>query len=201
MHGLHSVWCSLQGWDIGTLGNTLSGCVTQDLRVGPSEDCAIHPTHPVCLVACTSKDYCCAYRLVHKWINEGLRSLWANPISITSKWMGCINVGWKIVGSFWCNDQGWWCWVCVWRLSYAKIIKKFRVFSSNGGVFSVCDFVTQFCSHSNVSVWSVDTCVFTKLTFPLYHARHSCSIFTALWCGCPFVKLAFYLPHTLSWFG
>ena len=37
--------------DVGTLGNTLSGCVTQDARVGPSDASAIHPTHPaVCLV-------------------------------------------------------------------------------------------------------------------------------------------------------
>ena len=42
-------------WDIGTLGNTLSGCVTQDPRVGPSEVSAIHPTYLVRLVACTSE--------------------------------------------------------------------------------------------------------------------------------------------------
>ena len=55
VHGLHGVWCLFQGWDVGTLGNTLSGCVTQDPRVGPSEACAILPTQPVCLVACTSE--------------------------------------------------------------------------------------------------------------------------------------------------
>ena len=54
MHGLHGVWCLFQGWDVGALGNTLSGCATQDSRVGPSEACAIHPTQPVCLVACMS---------------------------------------------------------------------------------------------------------------------------------------------------
>ena len=43
------------GGDVGTLGNTLSGCVTQDPRVGPSEACAVHPTHPVRLVVCTSE--------------------------------------------------------------------------------------------------------------------------------------------------
>ena len=32
-----------QGWDVGTLGNTLSGCVTQDPM--PQEATAIHPTH------------------------------------------------------------------------------------------------------------------------------------------------------------
>ena len=34
-----------QAWNNGTLGNTLSGCVTQDPRVGASEASAIHPTH------------------------------------------------------------------------------------------------------------------------------------------------------------
>ena len=50
VHGLHGVWCSFQGWDVGTLGNTLSGCVTQDPKLGPSDACAIHLTHPVQLV-------------------------------------------------------------------------------------------------------------------------------------------------------
>ena len=52
VRSFHGVWCSFQGWDVGTLGNTLSGCVTQDQRVGPSEACAIHPIHPVHLVVC-----------------------------------------------------------------------------------------------------------------------------------------------------
>ena len=60
---------------------------------------------------------------------------------------------------------------------------------------AVC-FATQLCSPSNVCVWSVDTCVYKKLTFRLHHARHSASIFTALWCGCSFVKVAFYLHYT-----
>ena len=68
-----------QGWDVGTLGNTLSGCVIHNPSVGPSEACGIHPTHPVCLVEYTSEPKCCACRLVHKWINEGVESLWANP--------------------------------------------------------------------------------------------------------------------------
>ena len=43
-----------QGWDVGTLGNTLSGCVTQQhLRVDASEAFAIHPTYTdVCVRAC-----------------------------------------------------------------------------------------------------------------------------------------------------
>ena len=46
-----------QGWDNGTLGNTLSGCVTQDSRVGASEASAIHPTHTnVCV---WNVDTCC----------------------------------------------------------------------------------------------------------------------------------------------
>jgi len=50
VHGLDGVWCLFQGWNVGTLGNTLSGCVTWDPRVGPSEACAVHPTHPVLLL-------------------------------------------------------------------------------------------------------------------------------------------------------
>ena len=37
LHDLHGVWCVFQGWDVGTLSNTLSGCITQSPRVGPSE--------------------------------------------------------------------------------------------------------------------------------------------------------------------
>ena len=51
----NGVWCLFQGWDVGTLGNTLSGCVVQDFWVGSSEASAIHPTYPVHLVACTSE--------------------------------------------------------------------------------------------------------------------------------------------------
>ena len=45
VHGLCGVWCSVSGWDVGTLGNTFSGCVTQYPRVDASEASAIHPTH------------------------------------------------------------------------------------------------------------------------------------------------------------
>ena len=66
--GLHG-----KGWNISTLGDTLSGrdtlsghdtlserdtlsgCVTQDPRVDSSEGCGIHPSHPVGVVACTSE--------------------------------------------------------------------------------------------------------------------------------------------------
>ena len=42
-----------QGWDNGTLGNTLRVCVTQGSRVGPSEASAIHHTHTnVCVCVC-----------------------------------------------------------------------------------------------------------------------------------------------------
>ena len=48
----------LLSWlDIVTRGNTLSGCVTQDPREGPSEACVVQPTHPVRLVVCTSEAY------------------------------------------------------------------------------------------------------------------------------------------------
>ena len=50
-------WCLVfvSGMDVGTLGNTLRGCVTQDPRVAPSKACAIHPTHHVCLIVFTSE--------------------------------------------------------------------------------------------------------------------------------------------------
>ena len=34
LHDLHGIWCVFQGWDTGTLGNTLSGCITQYPRLG-----------------------------------------------------------------------------------------------------------------------------------------------------------------------
>ena len=45
------------------------------------------------------------------------------------------------------------------------------------------------------------TCVYwyIKLTFRLHHARHSCSVFTTLWCGCSVVKLTLYLHQNPSW--
>ena len=52
---VHGVWCSFQGWDVGALGNTLSGCITQDPKLGPSDACTIYPTHPVQLVVCKSE--------------------------------------------------------------------------------------------------------------------------------------------------
>ena len=42
-------------------------------------------------------------------------------------------------------------------------------------------------------------CGYTKLTFHLHHAWHSCLVFIALWCGCSIVKLTFYLHQTPSW--
>jgi len=59
LHDLHGVWCVIQGWDVGTLGNTLSGCVTQYSRVGPSElACATYPTQPVCFCSVFTAVWC-----------------------------------------------------------------------------------------------------------------------------------------------
>ena len=44
-----------------------------------------------------------------------------------------------------------------------------------------------------VCVESGHTCIYTKLTLRLHHARHSCSIL----CDCSFLKLALYLPSWL----
>ena len=57
-------WCIVsgvlfQGWDSGTLGNTLSGCVTHDPRVGASEASPIHPTHTNMCV--WNVDTCCVH--------------------------------------------------------------------------------------------------------------------------------------------
>ena len=43
------------------------------------------------------------------------------------------------------------------------------------------------------------TCAYTNLTFHLYHAWHSCSVFTALWFSCSVIKVTFYLHQTTSW--
>ena len=54
VHGLHCVWCVFQGWDVGTLGNTLSGCITQYLRVSPLELGLCYPPYSPCLLGCTA---------------------------------------------------------------------------------------------------------------------------------------------------
>ena len=63
-------------------------------------------------------------------------------------------------------------------------------FSQVMGVYSVfVGFVSQLCSFFKcVCVERGHTWVYTKLTSRLHHARHSCSIFTVLWCGCSFVN-------------
>jgi len=52
LHDLHGVWCEFQGWDIGTLGNTLSGCITQYPRVGPSKLGLCYPSYSPCSLGC-----------------------------------------------------------------------------------------------------------------------------------------------------
>ena len=110
------------------------------------------------------------------------------------------------------------------RVLYKSKTKNFRVFSisSNGGVFStvkplnkghIGDAVRRLFTFRKVvirgftvfvgfavlqmCVWSVNTlCAYIKLTFCLHHARHNCSVFIALWCGCSLMKLTFYLHQT-----
>ena len=67
--------------------------------------------------------------------------------------------------------------------------------------------------HSVFTVWSLSLqsfkcvrvekghtlCAHTKLTFCLHHTRHTCTVFTVLWCGCSVVKLTFYLHQTPFW--
>ena len=155
-----------QGWDVGTLGNTLSGCVTQYPRVGPSEAWAIHPTH--LSFYCMHKWALGACRLVHKWMDEGL-----NPKWITNKPTDWINVG-----SCCCNavlskigGVGFVCESCP-MLGFCTKIKQTSGFSQIVVVYSVfVGFVTQLSSPSNVCVERGHTCVYTKLTFCLHHAR------------------------------
>jgi len=72
------------------------------------------------------------------------------------------------------------------------------------GVYSLfVGFVTQLCCPSNVCVCvCVERghmlCAYTNLTFHLYHAWHSCSVFTALWFSCSVIKVT-YLHQTTSW--
>ena len=82
--------------------------------------------------------------------------------------------------------------VLCWEVARKKN-NQLEVFSSNGGVFSVCGFchlalqsfkcVCAECGHI--------LCAYTKLTFRLHYTLHSCSVFTALWCGCSVVKLTY----------
>jgi len=48
LHDLHGVWCVFQGWDVSTLGNILSGYVTQDPSVGASELGLYYPPYLPC---------------------------------------------------------------------------------------------------------------------------------------------------------
>ena len=70
---------------------------------------------------------------------------------------------------------------CQKKVGFSQVMEVYSLFVG---------FVTQLYSPSNlcmcvcVCVWSVDTlCVYTKLTFHLYHVQHTCSVFTALWCA------------------
>ena len=69
---------------------------------------------------------------------------------------------------------GAWCWVCVWKLFYARVLhdntkQSMQVFSSNGGVLVFVAFVTQLCSPSNMcGVWRVDTHLYTQSSLSIF---------------------------------
>ena len=101
----------------------------------------------------------------------------------------------KIVGSCCCNPVP--SKVCgvglLWKLLYyARVLH--LVFEG---------LVTQLYSPASVCVCVEcgHTCVYryTKLTFRLHHAQHSCTVFTTLWCGCSVIKLTLYLHQAPSW--
>ena len=195
VHGLRGVWCPFRGWDIDTLGNTLSGCVTQDPTVGPSGTCAIHPTHPVRLVACTSEPQCCACWLEHKWINEGLRSLWANQKNVLLVSARVEQMYLLAAVAVMQLHRRYAMLTLLWKLlSYAIGLWKTSGFSQVRGciqclwVWSLSFAVLQVC------VWSVDTCC--------VHTQNSLSVFITLgtavlssvhssWSGCSVVKITF----------
>ena len=55
LHDLHGVWSVFQGWVVGTLGNTLSGCITQYIPQGrptPSELGLCYPPYSPCSLGC-----------------------------------------------------------------------------------------------------------------------------------------------------
>ena len=120
-------------------------------------------------------------------------------------------MGWKLLAAVAVMQFHWRCvaLALMWKLSYARVLyknKSFPVFSSDGGVFSVCEF-----SHSRLALQSFKcVCVehghiilfsayIKQFTFHLYHARHSCSVFTALWCGCSALKITCFLHQTPPW--
>ena len=74
-----------------------------------------------------------------------------------------------------------------------------KYFLSVMGIFSVCGFSWSLSlqSFKCVCVECGHTCAYTELIFHL-HACHSCSVFTALWCGCSVMKPT-YLHQTLVW--
>ena len=96
VHGLHGVWClfffrdgMLAHWVTHSVGVSLR---TQGKGQGPHR---LVLSTPLTLFAWLRA--LVRLTVVHvgwytKLINEGLRSLWANPKSITSKCMGRINV-------------------------------------------------------------------------------------------------------------
>ena len=64
-----------------------------------------------------------------------------------------------------------------------------------GGVFSVCGFGDSALQYFKCvcEAWTHIVCIH-KLTFCLHPTRHSCFVFSVLWCGCSVVELSFYLP-------
>ena len=109
----------------------------------------------------------------------------------------------------WCSFQGSWYMLCLLVLDWGKMGHKHNLHFG---------WHTQWLSHSRTPGWMQlgllwkllcyagecsalqsfksecvehghTLCGYTKLTFHLHHARHSCLVFTALWCGCSIVKL------------
>ena len=83
-------------------------------------------------------------------------------------------------------------WEIHWSLFFFTMSMLLSVFRFENFV----GFVTQLCSPSNVCVWSVDTFVYTQSSLSVFTMLGTAVLSSLHWCGCSFVKLAFYLHHT-----
>ena len=107
-------------WDVSTihiLGDILSGCVTQDPRVGPMGACAIHPTHS----------------LVPRPLPDFISQLWRKMRDKIWEWPGdeatllilfawsCLEYG---LNGIWCSFQGSWYVLILLVLGWGRVGRK-----------------------------------------------------------------------------
>ena len=115
--------------------------------------------------------------------------------------MGWINASWKLLATVAVMQFHRRCVVLalLWKLlSYARVFhKNFWVFSSNGGVFSVCGFSYLALQSFKLRVWSVDTSVHTQSSLSDFTTL-STVVLSSLHSGVV-VKFTIYLHQNPSW--